>query len=83
MFEVFNCIDGATIAILQGASRAADMVKRLGGGYDYDRAVAGFYVVGMSGRAVGKPYNNRDDAARSASMRNIGSDSDSFSVVVA
>ncbi len=81
MWEVFNTVTGRTVAHVASKSAAVDMVQRCGGGHDYDKAAAGFYVVGMAGRATGAaPYASREAAQSAADMRNMGSDYDSFSV---
>lgn len=80
MFEVFNTVTGATLGYFSSAGAAGQMAESCGGGYDYERAPAGFYVVGMAGRAVGKAYASREAAQSAADMRNMGSDCDSFSV---
>jgi hypothetical protein len=82
MFEVFNAVTGATVATVATAAAAQAMAMRCGGGYDYDRAASGFYVVDMGGRSCGR-HNDKAAAERASDMRNMGSDNNSFHVVAA
>lgn len=79
MWEVFNPISGHIIATVETQAAAHKLAKQIDGA-DYDHALAGFYVVGMSGRAVAGPYAYQREAEQEANIRNLGSDNDSFHV---
>lgn len=81
MWEVFNTATAATVEYVRSEARAASMIEGMRG-WDYDRAPAGYYVVDMGGRVVAR-HDSSEGAARDASMRNMGSDYNSYSVVKA
>ena len=78
-YEVFETRTGRTVAVAMCKAAAEAMVQRCGG-WDYDEAQSGHYVVDMQDRVHGR-HDTHQRAQSAASMQNMADDYNAYRVV--